>query len=109
VGLDLLILPSYTSHALQPLDVSVFKPFKTFFKKYRDLWTSRNLNQVVTKQTLTHWVSLGLKRALTPQNIKKGFKSIGIFLFHKVALNKNFGLNASYEHINQGGIANSLA
>jgi hypothetical protein len=28
VGLDLLTLPSYTSHALQPLDVSVFKPFK---------------------------------------------------------------------------------
>jgi hypothetical protein len=53
VGLDLLTLPSHTSHALQPLDVSVFKPFKTFFKKYRDFWTSRNLNQVVTKHILT--------------------------------------------------------
>ena len=26
--LDLLTLPSHTLHALQPLDVSVFKPFK---------------------------------------------------------------------------------
>jgi hypothetical protein len=50
VGLDLLTLPSYTSHALQPLDVSVFKPFKTFFREYRDFWTSRHLNQIVTKQ-----------------------------------------------------------
>jgi hypothetical protein len=64
--LDLLTLPSHTSHAMQPLDVSVFKPFKTFFREYRDFWTSRNLSQVVTKQTLAHWVSLGLMRALTP-------------------------------------------
>ena len=31
VGLDLLTLPSHTSHALQPLDVLVFKPFKHHF------------------------------------------------------------------------------
>ena len=36
-GLDLLTLPSHTSHALQPLDLSVFKPFKTYFRKYRDM------------------------------------------------------------------------
>jgi hypothetical protein len=27
-GLDLITLPSHTSHALQPLDVCIFKPFK---------------------------------------------------------------------------------
>jgi hypothetical protein len=43
-GLDLLTLPSHTSHALQPLDVNVFKPFKQFFHQYRDYWMSRNLN-----------------------------------------------------------------
>ena len=36
VGLDLLTLPSHTSHWLQPLDVGVFVPFKRYFKKYRD-------------------------------------------------------------------------
>ena len=34
--LDLLTFPSHTSHALQPLAVSVFKPFKQFFWQYRD-------------------------------------------------------------------------
>lgn len=29
--LDLLTLPTHTSHALQPLDVVVFKPFKQYF------------------------------------------------------------------------------
>jgi hypothetical protein len=52
VRLDLLTLPSYTSHALQPLDVSVFKPFKQFFHQYRDYWMSRNLNQPTSKDTL---------------------------------------------------------
>ena len=36
VRLDLLILPNYTSHRLQPLDVGVFAPFKRYFKRYRD-------------------------------------------------------------------------
>jgi hypothetical protein len=29
----MVILPSHISHALQPLDVSCFKPIKTTFKK----------------------------------------------------------------------------
>jgi hypothetical protein len=32
-GLDMITLPSHTSHALQPLNVSFFKPFKTTFIK----------------------------------------------------------------------------
>jgi hypothetical protein len=30
-GLDMIPLPSHTSHVLQPLNVSYFKPFKTTF------------------------------------------------------------------------------
>jgi hypothetical protein len=32
-GLNMMILPSYTSHALQPLNVTCFKLFKRSFKK----------------------------------------------------------------------------
>jgi hypothetical protein len=67
-GLDLLTLPAHTSHALQPLDVSVFKPFKQFFHQYRDFWMSRNINQPESKDTLAQWVSLSLRKALS-----KGF------------------------------------
>jgi hypothetical protein len=35
-GLDMITLPSHTSHALQPLDVNCFKPFKTTFRKEKD-------------------------------------------------------------------------
>jgi hypothetical protein len=30
-ALNMIILPSHTPHALQPLDVAYFKPFKTTF------------------------------------------------------------------------------
>ena len=96
-GLDLLTLPSHTSHTMQPLDVSVFKPFKTFFKQYRDFWISHNLNQLATKQMLAHWVSLALRRALTPHNIKKGFSSTGILPFNRDAMNVHLGLSVAHE------------
>ena len=38
-SLDIVSLPSHTSHALQPLDVACFKPFKTAFRRCRDLWS----------------------------------------------------------------------
>jgi hypothetical protein len=36
IGLDLLTLPSHTFHRLQPLDVSIFRPFKYAFRGYRN-------------------------------------------------------------------------
>jgi hypothetical protein len=35
-GLNMITLPSHTSHAFQPLDISYFKPFKTTFRKEKD-------------------------------------------------------------------------
>ena len=83
-GLDLLTLPSHTSHALQPLDVAVFKPFKQYFSEYRDYWTSRHLNEKTSRETLAHWVSLALRKALSSSNIMKGFERTG-----KTPLNRN--------------------
>lgn len=79
VRLDLLTLLAHTSHALQPLDVSVSKPFKQHFKEYRDFWSSKNLNKSTTNDTLAQWVSLALRKALYANSIKKGFSAIGIF------------------------------
>jgi hypothetical protein len=79
VGLDLISLPLHTSHALQPLDVSIFKPFKQFFREYRDFWMSKHVNQPANKECLAQWVSLGLRKALSESNIRSGFRAIGIY------------------------------
>ena len=35
-SLDIISLPSHTSHVLQPLDLACSTPFKTAFRKQRD-------------------------------------------------------------------------
>ena len=89
VGLDLVTLPSHTSHALQPLDVSVFKPFKTYFQLYRDYWSRHNLAATPSKQTLAQWSSLALRKALSSANIKAGFRATGIWPMDREAIQRH--------------------
>jgi hypothetical protein len=62
VGLDLIIVPSHTSHTLRPLDVKCFKPFKIAFKSYKDVWTLANERKGVGKKDLASWMSLTIKK-----------------------------------------------
>jgi hypothetical protein len=94
--LDLVSLPSHTSHALQPLDVAVFKPFKTYFREYWNYWTSRNIGQKATKETLAHWVSLALRKALNENNITKGFKKTGIYPLDRTVVDKELGPSETF-------------
>ena len=77
-GVNIISLPSHTSHVLQPLDVVCFKPFRTAFRKHRDAWTLLNKKKV-GKQDLYEWTSIALLVALTLKNIKAGFWKIGIY------------------------------
>jgi hypothetical protein len=43
----------HTSHALQPLDVTYFKPFKTTFRKEKDYVMVKNNYLEPNKATLT--------------------------------------------------------
>jgi hypothetical protein len=91
VGLDLLTLPSHTSHAMQPLDVSCFKPLKQAFRLLRDVWTLRNKNRGANKEVLAKWVSAALEKALSEKNIKNGFRATGIFPFNSQAMDGKMG------------------
>jgi hypothetical protein len=52
-GLYMVTLLCHTSHALRPLDVNCFKPFKTTFKKEKDIAMVRNNHYEPNKCTLT--------------------------------------------------------
>ena len=97
-GLDLLSLPSHTSHALQPLDVCCFKPFKQYFREYMDFWSSKNMHQAASKETLAHWVLLALKKALTAQNIQKGFSATEIYPLNSQAMAKHLAPSEVFIH-----------
>ena len=77
-GLDIISLPSHTSHRLQPLDVSIFKSFKTAFRSYRDRWIVANKGRGAKKEELAEWVAMALRKALTEGRIKKGFAATRI-------------------------------
>jgi hypothetical protein len=73
VGLDLLTLSLHTSCAMQPLDVSCFKPFKQAFRLLRDVWMLRNKSRGASKEILATWVSSALEKTLIEKNITSGF------------------------------------
>jgi hypothetical protein len=67
----MITLPSHTSHALQPLNVSCFNPFKITFGKVKDATMSRSIHQEPNKITLVGWLD-------QPKNIKFPFRITGI-------------------------------
>ena len=47
------------------------------------------MHQAASKETLAHWVSLALKKALTPHNIQKGFSATRIYPLNFQAMAKH--------------------
>ncbi|XP_055918332.1 uncharacterized protein LOC129950416 [Eupeodes corollae] len=77
-GIVMLSFSPHTSHRLQPLDVSVFGPFK------RQCKVSFN-NYLVNNPEVPQWITMSSQpflRAFSPENIRKGFLSTGISPFN---------------------------
>lgn len=80
--IHLLCLPSHTSHILQPLDIGVFKSFKTFFSKACRQYLAKNVGRVITEDILASVVGIAITQSHTPLNILGGFKKAGIYPFN---------------------------
>ena len=75
----LLCLPAHTTHILQPLDIRVFKSFKTFFSKACHKYLTKNPGRVITSDVIALLVGEAWPQALTPLNIMEGFRKCGIY------------------------------
>lgn len=76
----ILKLPPHTSHILQPLDLSVFKPLKTSWDQQLVKWQRQHLGKKLPKREFSKivgeiWLNLDV------QIIMNGFKKGGIFPF----------------------------
>ena len=80
--IHMLCLPSHTSHILQPLDVGVFKSFKSFFSKVFRQHMAKNPGCVITEDILASVVGDAFVQSHTPLNILGGFKKAGIYPFN---------------------------
>lgn len=81
-GVIMLSFPPHCTHRLQPLDVSVFGPFKKYLASAQDGWLRSNAGKTMTIYDIPKIVATALPLATTANNIINGFKKTGIFPFN---------------------------
>lgn len=57
-GVHILSFPPHCSHKMQPLDVSVFGPVKTYYKSQCSAWQKNNANKVRLEILLSHSICI---------------------------------------------------
>lgn len=82
-GIIMLSFPPHTSHRLQPLDRSVYGPFKKYYFASVDDWMTNNPGKTVTIYDIPGIVKLALPKAITPTNIISGFQATGIAPYNR--------------------------
>jgi hypothetical protein len=97
----MVTLFSHTPHALQPLYVAYFKPFKIAFRKEKDT-TMINRNYIELKKiVLVGWVDKALDQAPSRKNIISRFKSIRIWPLDPKVMDERTDPNSLYIIVNQ--------
>ncbi|XP_074028306.1 uncharacterized protein [Leptinotarsa decemlineata] len=87
-NITILKLPPHTSHLLQPLDLSVFKPLKDKWDAKLVTWQRHNIGVKVPKVTFSTMVQSSWLELLT-ETISNGFKKAGIFPYNPNVISEN--------------------
>ena len=74
----LYLVPPNTTHILQPADVSVFKPFKDYWRDEVLQFQSKAVNSTVMRENVAPLISNILKR-IKPDSIVNGFRATGLY------------------------------
>ena len=77
--IHLLCLQAHTTHILQPLDVGVFKSFKTNFSKACHRYITQFPGRVITTDKIASLVAEAWPHCFTALNILSGFKKCGVY------------------------------
>lgn len=86
-GVNVVTLPPHTSAKLQPLDVGIFGPFKTYYDNAMDSWLMRHPGCPVTIYDVGGIIAAAFTKSMTPSNIINAFRKTGIFPFDKNIFN----------------------
>jgi len=81
-GITILSFPPHTTHKLQPLDRSVFGPFKRHYDAAFDSFMVANPGRPATIYDIPPLVKSAFEKAMTPANITSGFRTTGIMPFN---------------------------
>ncbi|KAJ2937446.1 hypothetical protein O0L34_g19354 [Tuta absoluta] len=78
-GVTILTLHPHTTAKMQPLDVGLNGPFKTYYNFAVDSWLLRHPGQRFTIYQVAECVGSAYLKSMTPSNIVNAFKKCGIF------------------------------
>ena len=78
-NIHLLFLPPHTSHVLQPLDLSVFSPLKTAYRRRLNFLSFLTDSTPIGKRNFLICYSRAREVSLTAFNIKAGWKASGLW------------------------------
>lgn len=79
LGIELVLMPPHTSHALQPLDVSFFKPLKAYYNQHATAWLHSHPQKAISKVGFGGILKQAWNQAATVGNAAKGFEKTGIY------------------------------
>ncbi|KAB0802688.1 hypothetical protein PPYR_04874 [Photinus pyralis] len=83
-GVIILSPPPHCSHKLQPLDRSVYGPFKKYVNSISDAWMRSNPGKTMSIYDIPGLVRDALPLATTPKNIQSGFRVSGIWPLNRL-------------------------
>ncbi|XP_041363761.1 uncharacterized protein LOC121379282 [Gigantopelta aegis] len=75
----ILLLPPHTTHWLQPMDRSIFGPFKKAWNSICQDFMNENPGVIVSKVNFCQLFSKAWQKSITEKNVSSGFEKCGIF------------------------------
>lgn len=78
-NLIVLTFPPHCSHRLQPLDVTVYGPFKARYRASMNDWMTSNPGKTVTIFNVAQFAKDAFYAAFNMNNVTSGFKNTGIW------------------------------
>lgn len=78
-NIHILALPPHTTHALQPLDKTVFGPLNRAYNNACSQFLQENPLNYVNKWSFPGLFAQAWEKGVTPANIESGFRSCGIY------------------------------
>ena len=85
-SIHILCLPPHTTHYLQPLDLTFFGPLTKAYNTVCTEYMAASRQNVVFKASWAGLFRQAWEQAVTPQNIKSGFRACGIMPFNPNAI-----------------------
>ncbi len=80
-AIDLMVLPSHTSHITQPLDVSIFGPLKATMARATDRAATYDSGRI-SKADWASTLATARTTAMTEHNVRVGWKNTGLHPFN---------------------------